>query len=77
MLEDSSGIQQCVKRSGWSKLSWHRWSFLGCQNYLLWKPLRSLSFGLAYRSEIELDLNGDADYQITSAGQLVYANYGY
>lgn len=45
---------------------------------VLWKPFESLSFGLAYRSEIELDFDGDADYQITSAGQQVYgANLGY
>lgn len=39
---------------------------------LLWQPLETLSFGVAYRSEIELDFDGDADYQITSAGQSVY-----
>lgn len=38
----------------------------------LWKPLKQLSIGLAYRSEIELDFDGDADYQITAVGQQVY-----
>ncbi|MFN2257475.1 MAG: OmpP1/FadL family transporter [Desulfuromonadaceae bacterium] len=40
---------------------------------LLWKPSERLSIGIAYRSEIELDFDGDADYQITTAGQTVYA----
>lgn len=39
---------------------------------LLWKPSERLSIGIAYRSEIELDFDGDADYQITTAGQSVY-----
>ncbi len=36
---------------------------------LLWQPLDCLSFGVAYRSEIELDFDGDADYQLTTTGQ--------
>lgn len=34
---------------------------------LQWKPLPSLSFGVAYRSEIELELEGDANYLATTA----------
>ena len=40
---------------------------------LLWKPSEKLSIGISYRSEIELDFDGDADYQITAAGQSVYS----
>ena len=29
---------------------------------LLWKPLKQLSIGVAYRSEIKLDIEGDADF---------------
>jgi len=39
---------------------------------LLWQPLDSLSFGVAYRSEIELDFDGDADYQLTATGSAIY-----
>lgn len=34
---------------------------------LQWKPLSNLSFGAAYRSEITLDLEGDATYLSTTA----------
>jgi len=34
---------------------------------LQWKPLSSLSFGAAYRSEIKLELEGDATYLATTA----------
>ncbi|MSN27262.1 MAG: aromatic hydrocarbon degradation protein [Geobacter sp.] len=34
---------------------------------LQWKPLSNLSFGAAYRSEIKLDLEGDATYLATTA----------
>ncbi len=34
---------------------------------LLWKPVTSLSFGAAYRSQIKLDLDGDANYLATTA----------
>lgn len=34
---------------------------------LQWKPLKNLSFGAAYRSEIKLDLEGDANYLATTA----------
>ena len=34
---------------------------------LQWKPLSNLSFGAAYRSEIQLDLEGDATYLSTTA----------
>jgi long-chain fatty acid transport protein len=34
---------------------------------LQWKPLSSLSFGVAYRSQIKLDLDGDANYLATTA----------
>ncbi len=34
---------------------------------LQWKPLASLSFGAAYRSKIELELEGDANYLATTA----------
>jgi long-chain fatty acid transport protein len=40
---------------------------------LLWKPSERLSIGISYRSEIELDFDGDADYQITAAGNQVYS----
>ena len=33
---------------------------------LQWKPLKNLSFGAAYRSEIKLDLEGDANYLATT-----------
>nr|WP_320116000.1 outer membrane protein transport protein [uncultured Desulfuromonas sp.] len=39
---------------------------------LLWQPLDCLSFGVAYRSEIELDFDGDADYQLTTTGSAIY-----
>jgi long-chain fatty acid transport protein len=29
---------------------------------ILWKPIKQVSLGLAYRSEIELDIDGDADF---------------
>lgn len=32
-----------------------------------WKPTRSLSFGVAYRSEIKLEVDGDANYVATTA----------
>jgi long-chain fatty acid transport protein len=34
---------------------------------LQWKPLTSLSFGAAYRSQVKLDLEGDANYLATTA----------
>ena len=34
---------------------------------LQWKPVSSLSFGAAYRSEIKLDLKGNANYLATTA----------
>lgn len=40
---------------------------------LLWRPSERLSVGVAYRSEIELEFDGDADYQITAAGNQVYS----
>jgi len=40
---------------------------------LLWKPSERFSIGVSYRSEIELDFDGNADYQITTAGQKVYS----
>ncbi|MEI6205932.1 MAG: OmpP1/FadL family transporter [Desulfuromonadales bacterium] len=33
---------------------------------LKWKPLSSLSFGVAYRSEVELKIKGDANYLATT-----------
>jgi long-chain fatty acid transport protein len=36
---------------------------------LLWKPIETVSIGVAYRSEIELDFDGDADYLMTPYGQ--------
>ncbi len=44
---------------------------------LLWKPSERISIGISYRSEIELDFDGDADYQITTAGQNFYTQMGY
>jgi long-chain fatty acid transport protein len=40
----------------------------GFNTGLLWKPLTNLSFGFAYRSEIELDLEGDANFLRTNQG---------
>lgn len=40
---------------------------------LLWKPIDKVSIGVAYRSEIELDFDGDADYLMTPYGQAVHA----
>ena len=34
---------------------------------LQWKPLANLSFGAAYRSQIKLDVDGDANYLATTA----------
>lgn len=34
---------------------------------LLWKPLSNLSLGAAYRSEVKLELEGDANYVATTA----------
>lgn len=44
---------------------------------LLWKPLDSVSVGVAYRSEIELKFDGDADYLMTMTGFGVAAAGGY
>jgi long-chain fatty acid transport protein len=41
---------------------------------LLWKPSERLSVGISYRSEIELDFDGDADYQITHIGSEIYSS---
>ncbi len=38
---------------------------------VLWKPINSLSVAVAYRSEVELDIDGDADFLVTPAGQAV------
>lgn len=35
---------------------------------LLWKPLKKISIGVAYRSEIKLDITGDADFLSFVAG---------
>ncbi|MBN2644642.1 MAG: outer membrane protein transport protein [Desulfuromonadaceae bacterium] len=40
---------------------------------LLWKPMEVLSIAVAYRSEIELDIDGDADFYVTPTGQAVIA----
>jgi len=34
---------------------------------ILWKPVPAFSFGVAYRSEVKLDLDGDANYLATTA----------
>ncbi|MFO7831906.1 MAG: outer membrane protein transport protein [Desulfuromonadaceae bacterium] len=39
---------------------------------LLWKPSERISIGISYRSEIELDFDGDADYQLTATGSQLY-----
>ncbi|MCD6526801.1 MAG: TonB-dependent receptor [Desulfuromonas sp.] len=38
---------------------------------LLWKPVESVSVAVAYRSEVELDIEGDADFYVTPTGQAV------
>ncbi len=35
---------------------------------ILWKPIKQVSIGLAYRSEIKLDIDGDADFLSSGAG---------
>jgi long-chain fatty acid transport protein len=40
---------------------------------LLWKPLSSLSFGAAYRSEIKLELDGDANLLRTGTNTTIQA----
>jgi long-chain fatty acid transport protein len=35
---------------------------------ILWKPIKQVSVGLAYRSEIKLDITGDADFLSSGAG---------
>jgi len=36
-----------------------------------WKPLRQLSFGAAYRSQVKLNLEGDANFAATTAGAAI------
>ncbi|QXE90725.1 outer membrane protein transport protein [Geomonas subterranea] len=40
--------------------------YMGYNLGLLWKPRRDLSFGLAYRSKITLDITGDANFLATT-----------
>jgi long-chain fatty acid transport protein len=40
---------------------------------LLWKPLECISVAVSYRSEIELDIDGDADFLYTVTGRNVIA----
>lgn len=49
----------------------------GYNGGLLWKPLSSLSIGFAYRSEIKLEFDGDADYLMTATGLAAAAAGGY
>ena len=47
---------------------------------VLWKPIENVSVAVAYRSEIELEFDGDADYLMSAYGQAVHgqpsATYG-